>query len=306
MVEQPLRVGFAGLGLMGMPMARNLAAAGLLEAVYNRTQSRAADFALETGADLCSTPAELAERANVLITMVADDAASWEIFAGPGGFVEAIRPGTIAVQMSTVSLGHVERLAELLGSHGCSLLDVPVSGSVAMAEQATLALMAGGAEADLEAVRPVLAVLGSKLFHLGPQGFGAAMKLAVNAVVYGLNGAVAEGLVLAERAGIDRLRAYEVLAASAAAAPFVHYRRSAFERPEEAPVALRLELAAKDLDLIIEFAGELGQTLPQTELNAEVVAAAIAEGFAESDVALVAEYLRRDGRRTVTSRKETA
>jgi 3-hydroxyisobutyrate dehydrogenase-like beta-hydroxyacid dehydrogenase len=305
-VEPPLRVGFAGLGLMGLPMARNLAGAGLLEGVYNRTQLRAADFAAETGVRACSSPAELAERANVLVTMVADDDASWEVFAGDGGFAETIRPGSVAVQMSTVSLQHVEELAELLGRHGCSLLDVPVSGSVSMAEQATLTLMAGGAEADLAAVEPVLRVLGSSLFHLGPLGAGAVMKLAVNAVVYGLNGAVAEGLVLAERAGIERARAYEVFMASAAAAPFVHYRQAAFERPEEAPVSLRLELAAKDLGLIIDLAAELGQPLPQTELNAEIVAAAVAEGFADSDLALVAEYLRRDGHRPVTARKESS
>jgi 3-hydroxyisobutyrate dehydrogenase-like beta-hydroxyacid dehydrogenase len=228
------------------------------------------------------------------------------VFAGTGGFLEGIQPGTIALQMSTVSLGHVEQLAELLSARGCALIDVPVSGSVAMAEQGTLTLMAGGAASDLDAVRPVLEAIGSRVFHLGPQGSGAAMKLAVNTVVYGLNEALAEGLVLAERAGIDRLQAYEVFAESAVAAPFVHYRRLAFERPDETPVAFRLELAAKDLGLIKDFADALGQSLPQAELNAEVLAAAIEDGFADYDVSLVAEYLRRDGERDLRIAEEPA
>jgi 3-hydroxyisobutyrate dehydrogenase-like beta-hydroxyacid dehydrogenase len=125
----------------------------------------------------------------------------------------------------------------------------------------------------------------------------------VNAIVYGLNEALAEGLVLAERVGISRRDAYEVIAASAAAAPFVHYRRAAFEHPDAAPVGLRLQLAAKDLHLILGLAGELGQSLPQTELNAEIVARAVEAGYADADVALVAEFLRRDGRKLAASRK---
>ena len=304
MLEPPLRVGFAGLGLMGLPMARNLAGADLLAGVYNRTQSRAVEFAAATGIPACRSPAELAERTNVLIVMVADDEASWDLFAGAGGFAETIRPGSVAVQMSTVSLGHIEQLTELLWQHGCSLLDVPVSGSVSMAEQATLTLMAGGEESDLRAVEPVLRVLGTNVFHLGPLGSGAAMKLAVNAVVYGLNEALAEGLVLAERAGIPRSSAYEVFMASAAAAPFVHYRQAAFEQPDEAPVGLRLELAAKDLGLILDLAAELGQALPQAELNAQVVGQAVAAGFADSDLALVAQYLRETGQMPITTSKE--
>jgi len=304
--DAPLRVGFAGLGLMGRPMARNLAAAGLLEGVYNRTHSRASEFAAEVGVGAYRSAAELAARVDVLIAMVADDEASWEVFAGAGGFAEAARVGSVVVEMSTVSPDHVRRLGELLGARGCSLLDVPVSGSVAMAERATLTLMAGGSEDDLRTVEPVLQVLGANLFHLGGLGTGAVMKLAVNAVVYGLNQAVAEGLVLAERAGIERSRAYEVFMASAAAAPFVHYRQAAFEHPEEAPIGFRLELAAKDLCLILDLAAELGQSLPQAELDAAIVARAVAAGFADSDVALVAEYLRQEGRKPVTASKEVS
>jgi 3-hydroxyisobutyrate dehydrogenase-like beta-hydroxyacid dehydrogenase len=304
--DTALRVGFAGLGLMGRPMARNLATAGLLQGVYNRTLPRADDFAEETGVDSCASPSELARSANVLITMLADGDVSWDVFAGPGGLLETIRPGSIAIQMSTVGVDHIRELGELVEARGCFLLDVPVSGSISMAEDATLTLMAGGPEACVRRVEPVLRALGSHLFHLGPLGSGAAMKLAVNAIVYGLNEALAEGLVLAERVGIPRERAYEVIAASAAAAPFVHYRRTAFEHPDTAPLGLRLQLAAKDLKLILGLAAELQQSLPQTELNAEIIARAVEAGYADADVALVAEFLRRDGRKLAASRKASS
>ena len=118
--------------------------------------------------------------------------------------------------------------------------------------------MAGGAAADLDRARPVLDALATTVFHLGPLGSGAAMKLAVNTVIFGLNQAVAEALVLAEAAGIDRAAAYDVLAASAAGAPFVGYKRAAFLEPDATPVAFALDLAAKDLRLIADLARDVG------------------------------------------------
>jgi len=287
-----LRVGFAGLGRMGAPMARNLAHAGLLGGVYNRTRSVADELASETGVESCATPAELAASANVLVTMVADDQASTALYTG---FLESLRPGTVAIEMSTVGIAHVLHLTREVEACGGVLLDAPVSGSVALAEAGTLTVLVGGDAATVERVAPVLQALGSTIVHLGAIGAGAAMKLAVNTVVYGLNGALSEGLVLAERSGIPRALAYEALASSAVAAPFVHYRRAAFERPAETPVAFRLALARKDLDLILSLADEVGAGLPQARLNAEVLRAADEAGFADADVSAVAEYLR-DGR----------
>jgi 3-hydroxyisobutyrate dehydrogenase len=292
----PLAAGFAGLGRMGAPMARNLARAGLLAGVFNRTRAVADELAREVGVASYPSPAELAAAADVVITMVADEGASMELYAGARGFLEAWRPGTVALEMTTVSTGHVHRLASYVADRDGVLLDVPVSGSVAMAEAGSLTLLVGGDEATAERVAPVLQALGSTILHLGAVGAGAAMKLAVNTVVYGLNEALSEGLVLAERSGIARTRAYEALASSAVAAPFVHYRRAAFERPEETPVALRLTLARKDLDLILRLADEVGAELPQARLNAEVLRAAGEAGFDEADVSAVAEYLR-DGRK---------
>jgi 3-hydroxyisobutyrate dehydrogenase-like beta-hydroxyacid dehydrogenase len=290
-----LRVGFAGLGRMGSRMARNLARAGLLAGVYNRTAAVADELARELGTAACATAAELAARANVLVTMVADERASLELYTGREGLVEALQTGTVAVEMSTVSVRYVRRLASLLAPRRGVLLDVPVSGSVAMAEAGTLALFVGGPDEAAERVAPVLETLGSTILRLGATGMGAAMKLAVNTVVYGLNEALSEGLVLAERSGIARERAYEAFVSSAVAAPFVHYRRAAFERPSETPAAFSVTLAEKDLDLILSFAAEVGAQVPQARLNADVLRRAAEAGFGETDVSAVAEYLRTIG-----------
>ena len=130
--------------------------------------------------------------------------------------------------------------------------------------------MAGGDAVDLERARPVLDRLAKRVFHMGELGSGAAMKLAVNTLIYGLNGAIAEGLVLAERNGIDRALAYDVLAASAAGAPFVAYKRAAFVDPDRTPVAFSLGLAEKDLRLIGELADASGTSMPQAEINLQV------------------------------------
>jgi 3-hydroxyisobutyrate dehydrogenase-like beta-hydroxyacid dehydrogenase len=288
-----LRVGVAGLGRMGGPMAHNLAAAGLLAGVYNRTRARAAEAARELGVRHCRTPAELAERCDVLVTMVADDDASADLYTGRDGLVDGLTPGTVALEMSTVGIDHLRSIDAAVRERGGVLLDAPVSGSVALCETGTLTIMVGGEEADLERVRPVLEALGSRIFHLGPLGSGATMKFAVNTVVYGLNEALSEALVLAERAGLTREAAYEVFASSAVAAPFVHYRQSAFLEPETTPVAFRLELAAKDLALILGLAAEIGHAMPQAELNARVLDDAAAAGLNALDVSAVAEYLRR-------------
>jgi 3-hydroxyisobutyrate dehydrogenase/2-hydroxy-3-oxopropionate reductase len=175
---------------------------------------------------------------------------------------------------------------------GAELLDAPVSGSVPVVERGELLIMVGGDEEALEGARPVLDALSSRILHVGELGAGATMKLAVNALVHGLNVALAESLVLAERAGVERATAYEVFASGAAAAPFVLYKRAAYERPDETPVAFSLDLVAKDLDLILELARAVGAPMRQTEANRDEVRAAIDAGFAEADLSAIAVHLR--------------
>jgi 3-hydroxyisobutyrate dehydrogenase-like beta-hydroxyacid dehydrogenase len=287
-----LTVGFIGLGRMGRPMASNIARRGFPLYVYNRTRSTAADFANSAGALLADSPAELASTCDVIITMVADGVAVDAVYSGPAGVMESIGPGKIGIDMSTIGPEAVMRLGVQLQRRGARLVDAPVSGSVAFAEKAELTVMAGGSSDDVEAVRPVLSAMGSRVFHVGALGRGATLKLAVNGIVYGLSEALSEALVLAERAGIERETAYEVFASSAIAAPFVHYRRAAFERPGEVPVASRLAIALKDMNLLLALSEQLQVPAPQAETNQRVLDEAAHEGFQDHDVSAVAEYLR--------------
>ena len=152
--------------------------------------------------------------------------------------------------------------------------------------------MAGGSAEDLERARPVLEQLATSIHHIGPLGTAAALKLAVNTLIFGLNQSVSEALVLAERAGISREIAYDVFAAGAAGAPYVNYKRSAFVDPERTPVAFSLDLAAKDLRLILDLADAVGAPMPQTRVNQEIVQAATDEFGPDRDTSIVATHLR--------------
>ena len=291
-----LSVAFVGIGNMGRYMAANLATSGHRVFIYNRTRAKAEALVSELrgGEDIaiCSSAEEAAAEAEVVITMVSDGEAVRDIYKGHAGLLSGMSPGAVAVEMSTISPREVHRLAGHVSDAGCTLMDAPVSGNVSMAQEAQLTIMVGGDSEDLERVKPALSSMGRRIFHLGPVGSGATMKLATNTIILGLNQAVSEALVLAERSGIDRLAAYEVFANSAAAAPFVHYRREAFERPSEVPAAFGISLGRKDLQLILGLAESVKARLPQAAANLEVLTAASRRGLEDHDVSSVAEYLR--------------
>jgi 3-hydroxyisobutyrate dehydrogenase-like beta-hydroxyacid dehydrogenase len=291
-----LTVGFLGLGNMGALMAANVARAGFPLSVYNRTRSKAEDLAAQIGARVASSPAQVAGNCSVVLTMVADLSALKNLYFGPEGIVQQLSAGTFCVDMSTVGPQAIQKLSNQLRPYQIRLLDAPVSGSLALARDAKLTIMVGGDPVDLAIVRPVLEAMGSRIIHVGPLGTGAAMKLAVNAVVYGLNQAVAEGLVLAESAGVARDVAYELFENSAVAAPFVHYRKDAFLSQDAVPVGFSLELAKKDLDLIETLACEGRVPMPQSDINRKTIKSAIQEGRGQQDVTAVAEYLRHAGK----------
>lgn len=277
---------------MGSAMARALVRAGHEVILQNRTRDRCDPLASMLGCRVVDTPAEAAAASDVTITMLADDDAVTDVFRGPNGLVAGAHPGGVLVDMSTVMPATIQSVATAIRETGSGLLDAPVSGSVTLAESGQLTLMVGGADEDLERARPVLEALSKAIFHLGPLGSGAAMKLAVNVVIFGLNQALAEGLALAEAAGVDRATAYDVIAAGAAGAPYVGYKRAQFVEPETAPVAFSLALTEKDLRLISRTAAALGQPLPQTVVNLEIVRAAASSAGAEHDFAAVAAELR--------------
>jgi 3-hydroxyisobutyrate dehydrogenase/2-hydroxy-3-oxopropionate reductase len=202
--------------------------------------------------------------------------------------------------MSTIGPAAATELATTAREHGVDLLDAPVSGSVSVAEAAQLFAMVGGESAAYAHATPVLDAMTKGHVHLGPSGAGAAMKLALNAMIAVTNESLAETLALAERFGIDRARAYDVVAGGALASPFVQYKRGAFLRPEAEPVAFTTALMRKDTALALELATSLGVHVPATAAAAEVLAEAVDGGLAEADIASVIGLLprARDPRKT--------
>jgi 3-hydroxyisobutyrate dehydrogenase/2-hydroxy-3-oxopropionate reductase len=288
-------VAVVGTGRMGAAMAGTLCRAGLRVVVWNRTRAKADAVAEATGAAVAATARDAAAGAQVVLSSLADDAAVGAAYTGAGGIVAGLRPGAVVCEASTIDPGTVQRLRPLVTDRGADLLDTPVSGSVSTVEAGQLTIMAGGEAAVLERVRPVLDPLAKQVFHVGELGAGAVMKLTVNSVLHGLNLALAEGLVLAERAGVERATAYEVFASSAVAAPFVLYKREAFEHPGGPPVAFSLDLVAKDLDLILALAAQAGAAMDQAATNRRVVQAAVAAGLGAHDLSELASYLRGPG-----------
>ena len=198
---------------------------------------------------------------------------------------------------STVAPETIRGLDDEVRATGAMLVDTPVSGSVSSVEGGTILVMAGGRAEAVERARPALESFAQRIILLGPLGSGSTMKLAVNAMVFGLNQTLAEALVLAEKAGVARELAYEVIANSAVAAPFVGYKRAAYEHPESAPVAFALDLVAKDLDLAAALAERVGAPVPQLETNRRVVGEAIDAGLGDADLSALARHLRDESTR---------
>jgi 3-hydroxyisobutyrate dehydrogenase len=274
---------------MGGAMVGTLRRAGFDVVVWNRDRGKCHAVARTSGAEIADRASEAVGAGDIALTSLADDAAVQAVYRDA---LEGFHDGQVVLEMSTIAPETVRAIEPSVRARGATLLDAPVSGSVPVVERGELLIMAGGDAEALDRARPVLEALSSKIIHVGELGTGATMKLAVNALVHGLNVALSESLVLAERAGVDRTAAYEVFASGAAAAPFVLYKRAAFERPNETPVAFRLDLVGKDLDLILELARAVGAPMPQADTNRDVVRAALATGLADHDISAVAEYLR--------------
>jgi 3-hydroxyisobutyrate dehydrogenase/2-hydroxy-3-oxopropionate reductase len=273
-------------------MTSVLSAAGYDLIVFNRDTSKAEAVASKTGAKVASTPAEAAGKADVILTSLADDEAVVAVYEGDEGIVSGIGPGKLAIDTSTIDPETVRRIGAAIDETGAGFLDCPVSGSVATVEAGALTIMAGGDVALVDRVRPLLETLSSRVIHVGARGSGAATKLAVNGLVHGLNVALAEALVLAERAGVDRATAYEVFVSGAGGAPFVQYKRAAYEHPDEAQVAFSLDLVAKDLELITGLGEKVGAPMSQARTGLDIVRRAKAAGLGQRDMSAIAIYLR--------------
>lgn len=284
-------VAVLGLGRMGSAMTRRLAAAGHHVTIWNRTAATARAIAASVPATVTVAPSAAAavRGRDIVIAMLADGTATRAVLLDTD-VLAAMAPGTIVCDLATSGVRTAEDLGAALGPIGVRFLDAPVSGSVPAVESGVLLVMASGDPAALEDARGVLSAFADRILFLGPPGAGQAMKLAVNLVVHTLNAALAESLLLAENAGVSRAVAYDVLEQSVVAAPFVRYKRAAFLDPATG-VAMSLDLSAKDLRLISQFASSLGLDVPVAQAVRATVDQACADGHGAADMAALSRLV---------------
>jgi 3-hydroxyisobutyrate dehydrogenase-like beta-hydroxyacid dehydrogenase len=282
-------LGFVGLGAMGGRMARRLLDAGYTVHGYNRTASKAADL-VRAGLRLAASPREVAERAVAVFTMVTDDGALEAVTRGPRGVVAGLSRDAILIEMSTVSPAVIERLAADVSARGAALLDAPVSGSPVTLESGQLSFMVGGDPSVLERARPFLLAIGPTITHVGRVGLAKSMKIAVNQALAVQMLAFSESVLLAEKAGIARERAVEVVLKSVVASPMVKYR-APFVLGMPAEALFDVDMIQKDMRLALDLAHATGVALPSVALTHELLTAAKGLGLAKYDFAILFDLL---------------
>jgi 3-hydroxyisobutyrate dehydrogenase-like beta-hydroxyacid dehydrogenase len=277
-----MKVGFIGVGQMGVHMARNVMESGF-DLVVHDTDKSAAHPLLERGAVWVETPAAVAGACRVVITCLPTPQIVEEVTLGPSGLASGWQAGDIYVDMSTNAPSTVRRIGAEAAKSGVAVLDAPVSGGTRGAEQGTLTIMVGGETAALEKVRPVLESMSNKIFHLGDVGCGNVAKLVNNLIGLACNSACAEGMVLGARAGIDPQALYELMTISTADNwSLRQYPRTVFKR-DFAP-GFKISLAHKDLSLALGLGEEYGVPLPVAETVRDDLAGAMAKGFGGNGV----------------------
>jgi len=282
-------LGYVGLGVMGSAIVRRLLDAGHTVTVWNRTREKAEPL-LEAGARWTDSPREVAERSEIVFTMVTNTAAVQAVTGGPDGILAGLARGKIYVDMSTASPANTRELAEKVAAVGAQMLDAPVSGTSITVEQGKVSIMVGGDEDAFERAKPVLEAIGPKVFHLGPNGTAVTMKIAINLSLAVQMLAFSEGVLLAEKTGISRERAVEVMLASVIASPMVVYRGPlVLGHPDE--VWFDCHMMQKDMNLALELGRELEVPLPTTAITNEFLTAANGMGIGEKDFAVLFDVL---------------
>jgi 3-hydroxyisobutyrate dehydrogenase-like beta-hydroxyacid dehydrogenase len=285
------RIGFVGLGVMGGRVAKRLLDAGHTVTGFNRTRSKGA-WLEDAGMVWGGTPRGVAEASDLVFTMVTNTAALQAVTDGPDGVLAGLGPGKIYIDMSTVSPAFSRQLAETVRERGASMLDAPVSGSVETLEQGKLTFMVGGDRADFEKVEPILLDVGPKATFVGANGLAVTMKIATNLSLAVQMLAFSEGMLLAERSGIARETAAEVLLHSVIASPMVKYRGPfVLKMPDEA--WFDVNMMQKDMNLALELGREVNVPLPTTAATNEMLTAARGLGLDKQDFAVVFEVLAR-------------
>jgi len=284
-------LGFIGLGEMGSRVARRLLDAGHTLTVHNRTAAKAEPL-LAAGARWGASPRAVAQAAAVTFSMVTDTKALRAINDGPEGVLSALEPGKVYVDMSTVSPAASRALAAEVAERGARMLDAPVSGAALTVERGQATLMVGGEQGIFEQLEPILLGIGPKATYVGPNGLAVAMKIATNLSLAVQMLAFSEGVLLAEKSGIARATAVEVLTNSVIASPMVKYRGPfVLEQPDHA--WFDVNMMQKDMLLALELGRQLDVPLPTTAATNELLTAARGMGLAQYDFAIVFEALAR-------------
>jgi 3-hydroxyisobutyrate dehydrogenase-like beta-hydroxyacid dehydrogenase len=282
-------VGFVGLGVMGGRVVRRLLAAGHSVHGYNRSREKAAPLA-ELGLELVDSPREAAEAADLVFSMVTNVAALEAVTQGPGGILAGLAPGKIYVDMTTGTPEASRALAEQVSELGAQMLDAPVSGSVSTLEEGRLTIMVGGDDDAFARVEPILLDIGPKVLHIGSNGQALLMKIAINLSLQVQMVAFCEGLLLAEKDGIDREVAVEAMLESVIASPMLKYRGPfVLEMPDGA--WFDVNMMQKDMNLALETGRRLDVPMPTAAISNELLTAARGMGLAEQDFAVVYEVL---------------
>ena len=283
------KVGFIGLGVMGSQMVNRLLDKGHAVAGYNRTRSKA-EWLVRKGMRWADSPRAVASGSDYVFAMVTNAAAIAAITEGPDGMLAGLGPGKIFIDMSTVSPTVSRALASKVRERGAEMVDAPVSGSVITLQEGKLSVMVGGRRETFEKVKPLLLDIGPKVTYVGDNGLALAMKIAINLSLAVQMLAFSEGVLLAEKSGIAREVAVDVLTHSAVASPMIQYRGPfVLQQPEEA--WFDVNMMQKDMVLAMELGRQLDVPLPTTAVSNEFLTAARGMGLAKLDFACMFDVL---------------
>jgi 2-hydroxy-3-oxopropionate reductase len=275
-----MKLGFIGLGIMGAPMAGHLRAAG--HDLFVNTRSQVPQALLDAGAVAFKTPAEVAQKADVIFTMVPDTPDVQKVLFGEGGIASALGKGKTVVDMSSISPIETQAFAKQIEATGADWLDAPVSGGEVGAKAASLTIMVGGKDEVFARVQPLLALMGKNITHVGPAGAGQVTKVA-NQIIVALNiAAVSEALVFASKAGADPARVRQALMGGFAASRILEVHGERMIKRTFNP-GFRIKLHQKDLNLALQGAKSLGVALPNTAMTAQLMQACAAQGHDQLD-----------------------
>ena len=288
-----MNVAFIGLGSMRAPMVLNLLKAGHDVAVYNRTPGKAQSV-VAAGGTVCDSPQAAAATAEIVITCVSDSPDVEAVVLGEGGIIHGARPGTLLIDMSTISPSVTRHIAQQLATKDIAMLDAPVSGGSEGAEKGTLSIMIGGTAADVARAEPVLGAMGSTLTHVGDIGAGQTTKAINQIIVAGTYWSVAEGMALGLKAGLDMEKVVQAVG-SGAAGSWGLTHRSGNMIDNDYPLGFRVRLHQKDLNIALETARELGLPLPMAAYVEQIENGLIAQGYGDEDVSAIARSVRDMG-----------